>query len=237
MPTRVISRTCWAILLALLVGSAAPAATVIGRDRNGSTPLVLDQNTDYVLRGVSITNVRDASALTISGRISSVSMHNSTFGQVTATAPAQGMALLASGASISSFKASDCTFFDAETQLVSFKDSHFGTVTFERCKFRNSDAFVKAIQEKQPWRITPPVTEFANIERLELLDNDFSNTLIVIAPTVKQVILRGDISGIFVQDPATQVLVMPAPRTAVAATADATRAFTHALGFMLARRD
>ena len=239
MSSRSTSRISLAIALALLAGSAAQAATTIGRDRSGSTPLVLDQNTDYILRGVSITNVRDASALTISGRISSVIMHNSTFGQVTATAPAQAMALQTSGASISTFKATECTFFDAETQLVSFKDSSFGTVTFEHCKFRNSDAFVKSIQEKQPWRNSPPVTEFANIERLELLDNDFSNTLIVIAPTVKQVILRGDITGIFVQDPSTQVLVLPArpaPGT-VTATADASSVIGQAILSVLARRE
>lgn len=223
--------------LVLLAGSTVQAATAIGRDRSGSTPLVLDQNTDYVVRGVSITNVRDAAALTISGRISSILMSNSSFGQVTSSTTDRAMALQTSGASISSFRATDCSFYDAESQLVSFKDSSFGTVVFERCKFRNSESFMKTLQEKSPWRNSPPVTEFANIERLELLDNDFSNTVIVIAPSVKQVILRGDISGIFIQDPATQVMVLPVPQPEKVATADASAVIGQRLMALLGRKE
>ncbi len=63
-----------------------------------------------------------------------------------------------------------------------------------------------------PWRTWPPVTEFYNIDRLELLDNTFANTIVVIHPSVKKVIIRGEIPGLQIDDKnATQVIRLPAP--------------------------
>ena len=73
----------------------------------------------------------------------------------------------------------------------------------------SSDAFLKGVYERNPWRTTPPVTEFYNIERLELLDNEFFNTTIVIHPSVKTVVVRGDISRLVVESAGTRVIRMP----------------------------
>jgi len=104
----------------------------------------------------------------------------------------------------------DCEFYDAENELVSLARGSFGHVVFERCTFRTSESFLRQIVERNPWRDSPPVAEFANIERLELLDVEFDNAKVIIHPSVKQVILRGDIRQIEVIDPGTQVIRLPA---------------------------
>ena len=73
-------------------------------------------------------------------------------------------------------------------------------------RFTFSDAFLKRIYAQTPWRTWPPTVEFYNIDRLELLDNEYSNTMIVIHPSVKTVVFRGDISKVQVQSPNTQVI-------------------------------
>ena len=75
-----------------------------------------------------------------------------------------------------------------------------------------------------PWRTTPPITEFFNIERLELLDNEFSNTTIIIHPSVKTVVLRGDISKMLIESPNTQVILL-APHVDPATTMPATAVY------------
>jgi hypothetical protein len=109
-------------------------------------------------------------------------------------------------AAIGSLRVTDSAFFNAENQLVSLRDGSFGTVTFLHCSFKNSDDFLKRIYAKDAWRTSPPRTEFYNIDRLELLDNDFVNTTIVIHPSVKTVVLRGDVSKLSVESPGTQVI-------------------------------
>ena len=115
-------------------------------------------------------------------------------------------AVQAQGANVASLTATNCEFYDAENKLLSTAEGAFGRVVFERCSFRVSDSFLRQIVDKNPWRIAPPTTEFANIDRLELLDVEFTNTLVVIHPSVRQVIVRGEISEIQVIDPGTQVI-------------------------------
>lgn len=170
------------------------------------SPLVLNQPADYVLDRVHIRGLLDLSALTLSGDIRSISITNSRFGQVLAGGNGQASAVLAQGANVGSFFATDCEFYDAENQLLSTTGGAFGHVVFERCAFRVSDSFLRQIVDKNPWRIAPPTTEFANIDRLELLDVEFTNTVVVIHPSVKQVIVRGQISEIQILDPGTQVI-------------------------------
>jgi hypothetical protein len=107
---------------------------------------------------------------------------------------------------IGSFVATDTAFEDAQHQLLCFREGAFGTVTFQRCKFRTTDSFLKKIYANDPWRTSPPTTEFANIERLELLDNEYLNTILVIHPSVKVVIFRGDMSNVRLQSPGTHVI-------------------------------
>jgi len=65
---------------------------------------------------------------------------------------------------------------------------------------------LRKIYSNSPWRTALPTTEFYNIDRLELLDNEYVNTTIVIHPSVKMVIFRGDVSKLRIQSPDTQVL-------------------------------
>src|SRR5438132_3485493 len=90
----------------------------------------------------------------------------------------------AQGAIVGSFVATDTAFEDAQHQLLCLREGAFGTVTFQRCKFRTTDSFLKKIYTEDPWRSTPPTTEFANIERLELIDNEYVNTILIVHPSV-----------------------------------------------------
>jgi hypothetical protein len=65
---------------------------------------------------------------------------------------------------------------------------------------------LKKVYAADPWRTSPPTTEFANIDRLELLDNEYSNTILVVHPSVKLVVFRGDVSNVRLQSPNTQVI-------------------------------
>src|SRR5258708_1594858 len=54
------------------------------QDRRGDSPIVLNQPEDYVLKNVRISGLTDGAALTLEGRIKSVSIENSKFGDATA---------------------------------------------------------------------------------------------------------------------------------------------------------
>lgn len=190
---------------AVLAPFNAPADVVI-QDVAARTPLVLDKPESYVLKNVRVTGANDSACLSLRGPIRSVIIENGKFGDITAGENGKAVAMEAVGASIGNLRVTDTSFFDAEHQLVSLRDGSFGTVTFLHCSFKNSDAFLKQIYAKTPWRNTPPVTEFYNIDRLELLDNDFANTTIVIHPSVKTVVLRGDVSKLTVEGSGTQVI-------------------------------
>jgi len=182
------------------------AATVTIKDRTLSQPLVLDQNEDYFLHKVYISGVTDAAALTLTVRINSVSLANCTFSNIVAGMNGKAAGIESQGAIVGSFIATDTAFEDAQHQLLCFREGAFGTVTFQRCKFRTTDSFLKKIYAEDPWRTTPPVTEFANIDRLELLDNEYLNTILVIHPSVKVVIFRGDMTNVRLQSPGTHVI-------------------------------
>jgi hypothetical protein len=195
------------ILLALLVPTAMVAASEVRiQDRRGSTPLVLDRPEDYVLRNVRIASLTDLAALTLSGQIKSVTIESSKFGDIRAGGNHKAAAMEAVAATVGAMTVSDSAFYDAENQLVSLRDGSFGTVTFLHCTFKTSEAFLKRVYAENPWRTAPPTTEFYNIERLELLDNEFNNTTIIIHPSVKTVVLRGDVSRLLIESPNTQVI-------------------------------
>jgi hypothetical protein len=194
------------ILLSGFLPTPQAHADVTIQDRRGEGPLVLNQHEDYIVRNVRISGVTDQPALTLAGPIRSVTIENSKFGEIWSGPNRKAAAMEAVGASIGNFKVTDSAFYDAENQLVSLRDGNFGTVTFMHCTFKTSEAFLKKIYAANPWRTAPPTTEFYNIDRLELLDNEFSNTTIVIHPSVKTVVLRGDISKLLIESPDTQVI-------------------------------
>jgi len=211
---------------AVLLGGATVHGQVTIKSQHIDAPLVLNQDTDFVLKDVYIKGLKDAAALTLAGKIASVNIQNCHFGEVTAGANGHAAALEASGAAVGSFTATDSAFYDAENQLVSFKEGSFGTVTFLHCIFKASDSFLKNVYAQSPWRTCPPVTEFYNIDRLELLDNQYTNTVIVIHPSVKMVIFRGDISNIQVESPNTQVIRLDVDTVPASGRADAGSAGT-----------
>lgn len=217
-----------AIAPLLFIGSFAIAdrahAEIILQDRRGDVPLVLNQPVDYIVRNVRISGLTDQSALTLTGPIRSVIIENSKFGDILAGANRKAAALEAVGAAVGSVKVTDSAFYNAENQLVSLRDGSFGTVTFMHCTFKTSETFLKKMYAANPWRTAPPTTEFYNIDRLELLDNEFSNTTIVIHPSVKTVVLRGDISKMLIESPDTQVILL-APHADPAATMPTTATF------------
>ncbi len=209
-----------AIVPALLIGPGVGAGSIPALPpislgpRCTDQPIVLNEPTDYVLTDVDIRGTYDAAALTLSGDIRTVNISRSRFGQVLAGGNGQAAAVLAQGASVQSLVATDCEFYDAENQLLSTADGTFGRVVFERCSFRVTESFLRQIIERNPWRLAPPTTEFSNIDRLELIDVEFDNTLVVIHPSVKQVIVRGQIDEIHVVDPGTQVIHLEAGQQA-----------------------
>jgi len=214
-----------ALAAALCLPSIA-AANVTIKDRTVNEPLVLDQNEDYVLDKVYISGVTDVAALTLTGKINSVNLAHCVFSNVWAGMNGKAIAAEAQGAIVGSFVATDTAFEDAQHQLLCLREGAFGTVTFQRCKFRTSDSFLKKIYASDPWRTAPPTTEFANIDRLELLDNEYVNTTLVIHPSVKVVIFRGDMTNVRLQSPSTHVIrlekgqepsIIPLDNTAVAA--------------------
>ena len=177
------------------------------KDVSLDKPLVLDEFTDYHLKNVSVAGVRDCAAVTLAGRIRSVVMEQCSFGRVLAGPEGKAVGIECAGAMVGKLVAVDSTFFDAENQVALLKEGSFGRVRFERCKFNNSDSFLKQVYALNPWRGGPPTAEFYNIERLELIDNQFTNTTVVIHPSVKQVIVRGAMPGLRVQNGgATQVI-------------------------------
>lgn len=192
--------------IAFLVLAVPAAATVTIKDRVLSQPLVLDQNEDYFLHKVYISGVTDVAALTLTGKINSVSLSHCVFSNIWAGLNGKASTTEAQGAMVGSFIATDTAFEDAQHHLLCLREGAFGTVTFQRCKFRTTDSFLKKIYAEDPWRTTPPTTEFANIERLELLDNEYLNTILVIHPSVKVVIFRGDLTNVRLQSSGTHVI-------------------------------
>src|SRR4029079_15731318 len=122
------------------------------KDRTLSQPLVLDQNEDYYLNKVIITSVTDAAALTLTGKINSVTLANCVFSNIWAGLNGKAVGTEAQGAIVGSFLATDTAFEDAQHQLLCFREVAFGTVTFQRCKFRTTDSFLKKIYADDPWR-------------------------------------------------------------------------------------
>jgi hypothetical protein len=204
-PVAVIVTSITALLPGLLFTPAARANITI-KDRSISQPLVLDQNEDYYLHKVFISGVTDFAALTLTGKINSVNLSNCVFSNVWSGMNGKATAAEAQGAIVGSFVATDTAFEDAQHQLLCLREGAFGTVSFQRCKFRTTDSFLKRIYANDPWRTTPPTTEFANIERLELIDNEYLNTTLIIHPSVKMVIFRGDVSNVRLQSPSTHVI-------------------------------
>src|SRR4051812_10462502 len=193
-------------LLAALCFALPASAAITIKDRTINQPLVLDQNEDYFLHKVFVSGITDMAALTLTGKINSVNLSHCIFSNIWAGANGKAVATEAQGAIVGSFIATDTAFEDAQHQLLCLREGAFGTVTFQRCKFRTTDSFLKKIYASDPWRSTPPTTEFANIERLELLDNEYVNTILIVHPSVKVVIFRGDISNLRLQSPGTQVI-------------------------------
>jgi hypothetical protein len=196
-----------AVTCLLTLAFALPAtASVTIRDRNISQPLVLDQDEDYYLHNVHISGITDLAALTLTGKINSVTLSHCVFSNIWAGPNGKAVATESQGAIVNTFVATDTAFEDAQHQLLCLREGAFGTVTFQRCKFRTTDSFLKKIYAQDPWRTTPPTAEFANIDRLELIDNEYVNTILIVHPSVKMVILRGDISNLRLQSPTTHVI-------------------------------
>jgi len=198
------------VVFALVFSAAAAVnradANVVIKDRTINQPLVLDQNEDYVLQKVYISGLTDVAALTLTGRINSVTLAHCIFSNIWTGINGKAVAAEAQGAIVNTFTATDTAFEDAQHQLLCLREGAFGTVTFQRCKFRTTDSFLKRIYAADPWRTSPPTTEFANIDRLELLDNEFVNTILVVHPSVKVVIFRGDMTHVRLESPGTHVI-------------------------------
>jgi hypothetical protein len=192
--------------LAVIVFSFPCVASIAIKDRVMSQPLVLDQNEDYFLHKVVISGVTDAAALTLTGKINSVNLSNCMFSNVWSGMNSKAAAAESQGAIVGSFVATDTAFEDSQHQLLCLREGSFGTVTIQRCRFRTTDSFLKKIYASDPWRTAPPTTEFANIDRLELLDNEYLNTVLVVHPSVKVVIFRGDLSNVRLESPGTHVI-------------------------------
>ena len=214
-----------AALCVFLSSATKLPANVVMKGISLDRPLVLDENKDYELQDVSVTGLMDCAALTLTGRINSVLMERCAFGRVFAGEEGKAAAMECVGAVVGTLTARQTTFFDAENQLAALREGSFGRVTFERCRFSTSDSFLKQIYANNPWRNTPPVAEFYNIDRLELLDNEYSNMVLIIHPSVKQVVVRGRLPGLKLENPqATQLIQInpgqlassvPLPKTSV----------------------
>jgi hypothetical protein len=201
-----------ATLVLMCAGSLS--AELVLKDVSLDKPLVLDENTDYRLRNVTVTGVSDCAAITLTGRINSVTIEQSSFGRVWSGVEGHAAGIECAGAVVGRLTAVQTTFFDAEHQLATLKDGSFGKVTFERCRFSTSPMFLKQIFANNPLRTSPPVTEFYNIERLELLDNEYSNTVVIIHPSVKQVVVRGTMPGLKIENTETTRLIQLPPEQA-----------------------
>ena len=195
----------------VLLAAAVPLlGGIVIKDRFTSEPLVLDQPDDYLLHNVRITGVTDLAALTLTGRINSVTIDQCAFSNVWSGVNGKATAAEAQGAVVGSLVVTESRFENAQHQLVCLKEGAFGTVSFTRCKFKTSESFLKRIYADDPWRTKPPTTEFANIDRLELIDNDYANTILVIHPSVKMVVFRGDMANVKLQSPGTTVIKLKA---------------------------
>lgn len=196
----------------LFTGGTAPAdGEVVLKDMSLDRPLVLDDAGRYRLENVRITGLVDCAALTLAGQIESVSIERCAFGQILGGSDDKASALDCAGAAVGHLTVVDSVFFDAENQLVSLKEGSFGRVRFERCRFATSESFLRRMYARSPWRTWPPVAEFHNIDRLELLDTEFENTTVIIHPSVKKVVLRGKVPAELqiLNTQATRVICLP----------------------------
>ena len=144
-----VALTC----LATLAFAIPATASVTIRDRNISQPLVLDQDEDYYLHNVHISGITDLAALTLTGKINTVTLSHCVFSNIWAGANGKAVATESQGAIVNSFVATDTAFEDAQHQLLCLREGAFGTVTFQRCKFRTTDSFLKKIYAQDPWRL------------------------------------------------------------------------------------
>ena len=131
---------------------------IVIKDRFTSEPLVLDQPDDYLLHNVRITGVTDLAALTLTGRINSVTIDQCAFSNVWSGVNGKATAAEAQGAVVGSLVVTESRFENAQHQLVCLKEGAFGTVSFTRCKFKTSESFLKRIYADDPWRTKPPTT-------------------------------------------------------------------------------
>lgn len=183
---------CIVVGVVLAVGGRVSGAEeILLKDVSFDRPLVLDDTARYRLENVRITGLADCAALMLSGRIGSVTIDHCAFGNIWAGSEGKAAAMECAGAAVGTLVVTDSVFFDAEHHLISLKEGSFGRVTLERCRFFVSESCLRRLYADNPWRTWPPVMEFHNIDRLELLDNEFENTTVVIHPSVKKVVVRG----------------------------------------------
>lgn len=198
-------------MLFLLRGAALAEDEVLLKDMSFDRPLVLDDAGRYRLENVRITGLVDCAALTLTGRIESVTIGRCAFGQIWGGSEDKAAAMECAGAAVGTLIVTDSVFFDAENQLVSLREGAFGRVRFERCRFSVSESFLRRMYARSPWRTWPPVAEFHNIDRLELIDTEFENTTVTIHPSVKKVVLRGKVPAELqiINAQATRVICLP----------------------------
>src|SRR5687767_5986998 len=118
-PMARLASLAWVLAAAFsLFGHAALAEEILIQDISLDKPLVLDQDADYVLRNVSVTGLTDTAALTLSGRISSVLIENSSFGRVWSGMEGKAAGIECAGALVKTLIARKTTFFDSEHYLA-----------------------------------------------------------------------------------------------------------------------
>lgn len=200
------------LFVCLLVLPVAAYADDV-RDTRLSTPLVLsdEQGPDHTVYNVQISRVKDSSALTLVGRLHTVLIDSCRIGNVVAGLSGRASGLDTANTMISSLTVVNTTFYDAEGPLVNLTAGSFGTVTFDRCTFLVSESFRRKMQTRNPWRQGGPAVQFANIHRLELLDNDFADIPVVIHPSVRQVVVRGPIANLHLLSEKTEMVILDGP--------------------------
>src|SRR5215207_2799236 len=83
------------------------AAEIQLKDAALDKPLVLNEETEYVLTNVQVTGLTDCAAVTLAGRIRSVTLDGCTFGQVWTGLEGRAAGLECAGAMIGSLVARD----------------------------------------------------------------------------------------------------------------------------------
>src|SRR2546423_7960578 len=116
----------WCAVMVAALGWVSARADVIVQDRVGDGPMVLNQPQNYLLKNVKVSGLADTAALTIEGRVRSITMENCRFGDVLAGPNGRAAAVEAVHASVGSLKVSDSAFYDAENQMGSLRGGRFG---------------------------------------------------------------------------------------------------------------